>query len=90
MSRRSDEPATPQKRKLSFREQRELEALPGTIEALEAEQAALAAEVSAPDFYKRPAAEIHQTMARLEALPGEIEAALKRWDELDSVAPVQR
>ncbi|MCC7177537.1 MAG: ATP-binding cassette domain-containing protein [Acidobacteria bacterium] len=82
--------APTQKRKLSFKEQRELDALPATIEALEAEQAALAAEVSAPDFYKRPAAEIHQTMARIEALPGEIEAALKRWDELDSVASVRR
>ena len=88
--RRVDDQVVTPKRKLSFKEQRELEALPGAIEALEAEQAALTAEVSAPDFYKRPAAEIHQTMARLEALPGEIEAALKRWDELDSVASVRR
>jgi len=82
--------APAQKRKLSFKEQRELEALPATIEALEAEQAGLTAEVSAPDFYRKPAAEIHATMTRLEALPAEIEAALKRWDELDSVASVQR
>jgi hypothetical protein len=29
-------------------------------------------------------------MTRLEALPAEIESALKRWVELDSVASVQR
>jgi len=79
-----------QKRKLSFKEQRELESLPARIEALEAEQARLGADVSAPDFYKKPAAEIHATMTRLEALPAEIESALKRWVELDSVASVQR
>jgi len=75
----------PRRRKLSFREQRELEALPGQIEALEAEQARLGAEVSSADFYKKAASEIHATMARLEALPAELEEAVRRWDELDSV-----
>jgi ATP-binding cassette subfamily F protein uup len=75
----------PVRRKLSFKEQRELESLPGRIEALEAEHVALSAEVAGPDFYRTPAADIHAAMARLEALPGEIEAALRRWDELDSI-----
>ncbi|MCC7032340.1 MAG: ATP-binding cassette domain-containing protein [Acidobacteria bacterium] len=89
--RGGDEPlAPPPRRRLSFKEQRELEALPATIEALEAEQARLGAEVSAPDFYRKPAAEIHEAMARLEALPAAIEAALKRWDELDSAAVAPR
>jgi len=78
------------KRKLSFKEQRELEALPSRIEALEAEQTALSAEVAGPDFYKKPAAEIHAAMARLAALPAEIEAAMQRWDELDSVTGDRR
>ena len=46
--------APPAKRKLSFKEQRELESLPARIEALEAEQVRLGAEVSSPDFYKSP------------------------------------
>ena len=74
-----------QKRKLSFKEQRELEALPARIEALEAEQARLGAAVAAPDFYRQPAAEIHAVMTRLDALPAEIEAAMQRWDQLDSI-----
>jgi ABC transport system ATP-binding/permease protein len=77
--------APPAKRKLSYREQRELESLPARIEALEAEQVRLGAEVSSPDFYRKPASDIHAAMARLEALPAEVEALLRRWDELDSV-----
>jgi ATP-binding cassette subfamily F protein uup len=76
--------APPSRRKLSFKEQRELEGLPARIEALEAEQARLEAEVSSPDFYQKPAAEMHAVLARLEALPAELEASLQRWDELDS------
>jgi len=76
--------ALSQKRKLSFKEQRELEALPQRIEALEAEQARLGVEVAAPEFYKKPAADIHAALARLDALPAEIETAMQRWDELDS------
>jgi ATP-binding cassette subfamily F protein uup len=74
------------RRKLTFKEQRELEALPGRIEALEAEQARLNLDVAAADFYKKPSSEIHATMARLDALPAEIEAAMHRWDELETIA----
>jgi ATP-binding cassette subfamily F protein uup len=79
-----------QRRKLSFKEQRELEALPATIEALEAEQARLGAEVAALDFYKKPAAEITAAVNRLDALPAEIESAMRRWDELDSILSGRR
>ena len=79
-----------ERRKLSFKEQRELEALPARIEALEGEQARLGAEVSAPDFYRKPASDIHAAMSRLEALPAEIETALRRWDELETVAQTAR
>ena len=82
--------ATSLRRKLSFKEQRELEALPARIEALEAEQARLGAEVSAPEFYRKPASDIHGAMSRLEALPAEIETALRRWDELETVAQAAR
>jgi ATP-binding cassette subfamily F protein uup len=76
--------APPSRRRLSFKEQRELDGLPARIEGLEAEQVRLNAEVSSPDFYRKPATEIHAVMARLEALPAELDEALRRWDELDS------
>jgi ATP-binding cassette subfamily F protein uup len=71
------------RRKLSYKEQRELEALPGHIEALEAEQQRLRHESESPDFYRESADHIRAVLARLEALGPELEAALARWVELE-------
>ncbi len=76
--------ATPA-RKATNKEKKERDELPKRIEALETEQKQLAAAVAAPDFYKQPAAEITATMARLEAVPGELLAAYARWDELEGL-----
>ena len=75
-------------RKPSYKEQLELEQLPSRIEALEAEQQQLQASVTSADFYKRPAAEIHEVLARLEELEALLLAAYTRWDALDSRTPV--
>jgi len=72
------------KRKPSYKEQMELEQLPARIEALEAEQKELQASVASADFYKRPATEIHEALARLEELETLLLAAYTRWDALDS------
>ena len=72
--------------KLSFKERREFEALPERIGTLEAEDTALQAAVATPEFYKRGAEDIATTIARLDALRRELEAAYARWDELDSRA----
>ncbi len=74
-----------QARKATNKERHEFDALPARIAALEREQVRLAAEVAATEFYKRPAAEISATMARLDALPAELLAAYARWDELDGL-----
>ncbi len=71
-------------KKLTYREQQELEQLPAKIEALEGEQQALGARVAGPDFYKEPGDAIKQTLARLEALHAELLHAYARWDDLDS------
>ena len=75
-----------EKRKLSFNEQREFDALPARIEALESEQRSLTTEMEAPDFYKSGAERIKAVMARLEVVGGELEALLARWLELDERA----
>ena len=77
-------PAAPQ-RKATNKEKREREELTKRIEALETEQRTLTATVGAPDFYKRPAAEISATMARLDAVPAELLTAYARWDVLDGL-----
>jgi ABC transport system ATP-binding/permease protein len=76
----------PPKRKLSFKEQREFDSLPARIEELEAEQVRLATEVAAPDFYKQPATAIQATLDRVQAAARELELAMARWDELDSLS----
>jgi ATP-binding cassette subfamily F protein uup len=78
-------PPTPRAR-LSFKEQRELAALPGTIEALEAEREALRARAAGPDFYKDAAAAIRETLARLDAIEAELSVAYERWGALESRA----
>ena len=71
-------------KKLSFREQRELEELPARIDALEAEQRDLTAAVQDPLFYTKPADKIRETLARLEAIAPELAAAYARWGALDA------
>ena len=72
-------------RKLSYKEQRELEALPGRIAALEEEQARLKAEAASAEFYKSAADHIHAVLARIEAVDAELHAALERWMELEAL-----
>ena len=70
-------------RKLSYKEQRELEALPAQLEALEAAQAQLEAEIAEPNFYAQDAETIKQKLAELESATEALDAALERWTELE-------
>jgi ATP-binding cassette subfamily F protein uup len=70
-------------RKLSFNEQREHDALPGRIAALEDEQRRLVAESESPEFYKAGADRIRDVLARIASVGDELEAALGRWLELE-------
>ncbi|MBD1553228.1 ATP-binding cassette domain-containing protein [Pseudomonas typographi] len=72
------------KKKLSYKLQRELDSLPGQIDALEANIAAVQAEIGQPAFYQRPAADTSAVLARLEQLQRELDALVERWAELDS------
>jgi len=74
--------ATARGRKLTFKEQRELDALPARIEALEAEERALHDRAAAPDFYTEGAEAIRRVLARTEEAGREREAAYARWLEL--------
>jgi ATP-binding cassette subfamily F protein uup len=76
--------AKPEKKRLSYNEQRELDRLPAQIERLESEQQHLEATIASPEFYKEPAPTIEQTLARLETIKIELTTIYARWDELDS------
>ncbi|QJP10122.1 ATP-binding cassette domain-containing protein [Pseudomonas multiresinivorans] len=71
------------KKKLSYKLQRELEAIPGQIEALEAEMAALQEETASPDFYQRPQDEAQAALARLGTLQEDLDRLIERWAELE-------
>ena len=73
----------PAKRKLSYKERRELEQLPARIETLEADIAALSARMNEPGFYRQPQAEVLATNQSLAAMQAELDAAYARWSELD-------
>jgi ATP-binding cassette subfamily F protein uup len=77
----------PAKKKLGFRETRDLEALPGRIEALEAEQRQLHDRLADPDFYRGDsAAEVATVTARLAEIEAELATAYARWEELEALA----
>ena len=75
--------AAPQKRlKLSYKEQRELDELPARIEALEAEQASLAALLADPAIYGSDGAKADRAQQRCGQIDGLLLTALERWQAL--------
>jgi len=78
-------PAAERPRKLTFKEERELESLPEKISALEGEQQALLRTLADPEFYRSAGAEVAAVNGRLAALEGELSEAYRRWEELESL-----
>ncbi|MBX3713953.1 MAG: ATP-binding cassette domain-containing protein [Lysobacter sp.] len=79
-------PATtvaPAKRKLSYKDQRELDELPARIEALETRIAEMTAAMNDPAFYQRDHAAVTAHNAALAAAHAELEQAYARWEALD-------
>ncbi|QEL65720.1 ABC transporter, ATP-binding protein [Oryzomicrobium terrae] len=79
--------ATPAKSKpvkLSYKEQRELDALPDRIAALEAEQATLTQRLEDPNLYANAPQEANAFAARLSAIDDELLELLGRWEELEN------
>ena len=79
----STKPAT-KPRKLSYKEQRELEGLPERIAALEAEQKQVQADLADPKLYASDAAKVAQLHARDVAIESELMQALERWEFLSA------
>lgn len=73
-----------QKTRLSYKEKRELESLPGKIEQLENEQKAIEHEIASETFYKQDKEKITSTLSRLQQINDELVKAYSRWEELDS------
>ena len=72
------------KGKLSYKEQRELDELPGRIEALEAEHKTLQASLAGNELYAQGRDKIAATQARFTQVDEQLLAAMERWEELGS------
>ncbi len=86
--RDASSPATPSpprpRTRLGHKQQRELTSLPGEIEALEQEQAAITTRMSAPDYHVQGAPQIRADRRRLEEIEGLLLAKFERWEMLEA------
>jgi ATP-binding cassette subfamily F protein uup len=69
--------------KLSYKDKRELEALPAVIDQLERRQEELAAAISAPGFYQQDHEATQRVINGLAKIRSDLEAAYARWQELE-------
>ncbi|MBB1087613.1 ATP-binding cassette domain-containing protein [Lysobacter sp. SG-8] len=76
-------PAAPARRKLSYKDARELDALPARIEAMESRLSELTAAMSEPDFYQRDAASAAAHASELGEVQAALDEAYTRWGELE-------
>ena len=74
------------KKKLSFKEQRELEQLPARIEALETAMVALQAAMGTAEFYQQNASAITAKQQELQTLETQLEQAFTQWEMLEQLA----
>jgi ABC transport system ATP-binding/permease protein len=77
-------PARAKTRKLSYKDQRELDAMPAAIQRLEVEQAELAAAIGDPELFRRDPAAANAAVQRLQSVQQELEAAFARWEVLET------
>ena len=73
------------KKKLSFKLQRELDELPATMEQLEQQIAAVQLTINGPDFFSQPTDKTQPVYQQLSTLESELEQAMERWEELESM-----
>jgi ATP-binding cassette subfamily F protein uup len=71
-------------KKLSYKDQRDLEQLPARIEQMEAEQTALQQQLADPALYREGGTEVTAVQGRLAELEVALEADYARWEELES------
>jgi ATP-binding cassette subfamily F protein uup len=73
------------KKKLSFKDQQELNKLPEMIDELETKQAALTLQISSSAFYKKDPLAIAKTLDELKAIEAKLEQVYARWNALEAL-----
>ncbi len=77
--------AKPKGRKLSFKEQKELEGMEAAIQAAEAEVAKLEALLASPDFFRTQGAKANAVIAELDSSKAKAAQLFARWEELEKI-----
>lgn len=72
-------------KKLSYKDNKELEDLPKKIEKMEEEQKGLQLQISTSDFYQKDAEVTQPVLDKLTTIEQLLSVAYKRWDELESL-----
>jgi ABC transport system ATP-binding/permease protein len=72
--------------KLSYKDERELAALPLLIEALEREQLEVTARMSLPDYHRLDAEQLRSDRRRIEELEALLQEKFARWEALEKAA----
>ncbi len=80
---RRKSPYRQQPKKLGYKEQRELEQLPSSIQQLETTVAGLEEQISAPDFYSQDYVEVDKVLTQLMENQAALDRAIGRWAELE-------
>ncbi|MEZ8115770.1 ABC transporter ATP-binding protein [Vibrio splendidus] len=78
-------PVKAKPKKLSYKLQRELEALPMRLEELETEIETLQEEVNDPSFFSKSVEQTQPVLDKLSAVEQELEVAFERWEELEAL-----
>jgi len=73
------------KKKLSYKEQKELDDLPLIIDTLEGKQATFNKNIASVDFYKQEQTKMNATLEELAKIEKDLEQAYQRWDELEAI-----
>ena len=81
---KQDNPAVKKKR-LSYKDQQELNDLPQIIDDLEVKQAALTLQISSSAFYKKEPLAIAKTLDELKSIETKLEQVYARWNDLEAL-----
>jgi ATP-binding cassette subfamily F protein uup len=73
------------KKKLSYKYQKELTELPVTIESLEKKHAEINAQIAYPEFYQQEQSFIGPVLEELAKIDADLQLAYARWDELEAL-----
>ncbi len=83
---KKEKPKSARPKKLSYKQQKELESLPGRIEQLEETLAALHDHMARPEFYKQDAEILAHTSTEMKTLETQLADAYARWEALEAAA----